>query len=290
MYFFKRCTMVYACTAVALFVMSLKMSVVNHGTNNVSVTNVFVTHNNTFERRLPYGLKGEEAQIRRLLEKIPGHLPNFLLYGKQCIVVGNSYNLHNRSLGRIIDSYNVVFRLNDAPVRAFERDVGTKTTIRMFYPESAQSDSVKENDNTTLFVMVPFKSADLYWLYNMLTNNARVDLSRFWKKSPRTWRARPAFVRILHPKYTYDAALRIQTTSGTLHVPTMGMVALVTALHVCQGVTITGFGYPNGGPNQFIHYYNGYTMRAMQNSIHDVNAEKTIIERMIQNKTILCIR
>ncbi|ADK63778.1 m138L [Myxoma virus] len=289
MYFFKRCTMVYAGVAVTLFVMSLKMSVVNHATHTIDVTNVFVTHNNTFERRLPYGLKGEESRIRQLLEKIPTHIPNFLLYDKRCIVVGNSYNLHNRSLGRIIDSYDVVIRLNDAPTRAFERDVGTRTTIRMFYPESAQSNPVNENTNTTLFVMVPFKSDDLYWLYNVIANNARISLSNFWKKPPRVWSVRPSFVRVLHPKYTYEAALRIQSVSGSLRVPTMGMITLVTALHMCRGVTITGFGYPNGTPTQFIHYYNGYTMNDMKNSIHDVGTEKTIIERMIRNRTILHI-
>ncbi|AAF18019.1 gp138L [Rabbit fibroma virus] len=289
MYLFKRRTMMYVCVAVTLLVMSLKMSVVNYVTSNVDTTNVFVTHNNTFERYLPYGLKGEEVNIRRLLEKISGHLPSFLLYDKRCIVVGNSYNLHNRSLGHVIDSYDVVFRLNDAPIRTFERDVGTKTTIRMFYPESAQTNPVKDNNNTTLFVMVPFKSDDLYWLYNVIVNNTRMNLSRFWKKPPRVWSVHPSSVRILHPKYTYEAALHIQTVSGTWHVPTMGMITLVTALHVCKGVTITGFGYPNGNPNQFIHYYNGYTMNDMRNSIHDVHTEKTIIEHLIQNNTILCI-
>lgn len=68
-------------------------------------------------------------------------------------------------------------RLNDAPVRGYEEDVGNKTTLRLFYPESASYNPGIHNDPDTLMVLVPFKLEDLRWLKEILYNEKRVSLS-----------------------------------------------------------------------------------------------------------------
>ena len=65
-------------------------------------------------------------------------------------------------------------RLNDAPVRGYEEDVGHKTTMRLFYPESASSNPGLNNIPETLMVMVPFKQQDLLWLKSIVNNEKRV--------------------------------------------------------------------------------------------------------------------
>lgn len=65
-------------------------------------------------------------------------------------------------------------RLNDAPVRGYEEDVGNKTTMRLFYPESASFDPGLHNEPGTLMVLVPFKQQDLRWLKEILYNEKRV--------------------------------------------------------------------------------------------------------------------
>lgn len=65
-------------------------------------------------------------------------------------------------------------RLNDAPVRGFEQDVGNKTTLRLFYPESAVSNPSLHNNPDTLLVLVPFKQQDLRWLKEILYDEKRV--------------------------------------------------------------------------------------------------------------------
>lgn len=50
---------------------------------------------------------------------------------KSCAVVGSSSVLLNNSHGIDIDSHDAVFRSNFAPIRGFEKDVGSKTTVHI---------------------------------------------------------------------------------------------------------------------------------------------------------------
>ncbi|XP_033118189.1 alpha-N-acetylgalactosaminide alpha-2,6-sialyltransferase 6-like [Anneissia japonica] len=50
---------------------------------------------------------------------------------KKCAIVSSSGQLLGNGLGPEIDSYPCVIRMNTAPVRGFEKDVGRKTTIRV---------------------------------------------------------------------------------------------------------------------------------------------------------------
>lgn len=71
-------------------------------------------------------------------------------------------------------SFFPYLRLNDAPVRGYEDDVGNKTTMRFFYPESASYNPGLQNEPSTLMVLVPFKQQDLRWLKEILYNEKRV--------------------------------------------------------------------------------------------------------------------
>jgi hypothetical protein len=51
--------------------------------------------------------------------------------GKSCAVVGNSNNLIGSGYGSFIDSHDIVFRMNVAPVeKQYAQDIGYKTNIR----------------------------------------------------------------------------------------------------------------------------------------------------------------
>lgn len=59
-------------------------------------------------------------------------------------------------------------RLNDAPVKEHKKDVGERTSIRLFFPESALPNPLENNDNDTLMAFVPFKPLDFLWIREVL--------------------------------------------------------------------------------------------------------------------------
>uniref|UniRef100_A0A3B5L3R7 ST3 beta-galactoside alpha-2,3-sialyltransferase 1 n=1 Tax=Xiphophorus couchianus TaxID=32473 RepID=A0A3B5L3R7_9TELE len=78
---------------------------------------------------------------------------------RTCAVVGNSVNLKGSRYGPLIDFQDIVIRINRAPTKGFEEDVGARTTHRVMYPESGST-----LDNSTHLIMFIFKIRDLEWL------------------------------------------------------------------------------------------------------------------------------
>lgn len=86
---------------------------------------------------------------------------------------------HERSYNELV----LVRRLNNAPVFGFERDAGSRTTIRLMYPEGAPH-SADEYKQTSLVALVVFKSLDLAWLTSVITKQPLVSRCRqFVKKA-----------------------------------------------------------------------------------------------------------
>ncbi|XP_064424755.1 CMP-N-acetylneuraminate-beta-galactosamide-alpha-2,3-sialyltransferase 4 [Latimeria chalumnae] len=217
---------------------------------------------------LPFGVKGNELFLTRILAKASNYeMPEDIesLPCKTCVVVGNGYIIKNSSLGNEIDKYDVVIRLNSGPVRGYEKDVGTKTTMRLFYPESAILDTYKHDTSDTLEVFVPYKENDLRWLKSNLYNEQR-SLRGLWKSAPLIWNVNPQNVRILHPYFNFKAGTdMLNATSKKPIRPTIGFVAITAALHYCDVVHIAGFGYPKmSDGNQLIHYFRKDTMNVME--------------------------
>ncbi|XP_043853949.1 CMP-N-acetylneuraminate-beta-galactosamide-alpha-2,3-sialyltransferase 4 isoform X3 [Dromiciops gliroides] len=205
----------------------------------------------------------------------------------RCVVVGNGHRLKNSSLGNTIDKYDVVIRLNNAPVVGYESDVGSKTTMRLFYPESAHFSPKVQNNPDTLLVLVPFKAIDFHWIETILRDKNRV-LKGFWKQPPLIWDVNPKQVRILNPFFMEVTAakllsLPIRPSRKIKQKPTTGLLAITLALHLCDLVHIAGFGYPDSSnKKQTIHYYEQITLKSMSASEHNVSHEALAIKRMLE--------
>nr|XP_006818561.1 PREDICTED: CMP-N-acetylneuraminate-beta-1,4-galactoside alpha-2,3-sialyltransferase-like [Saccoglossus kowalevskii] len=131
---------------------------------------------------LPFDVDGYENGIMDLLKVV-----NTTSYPKEltrkdcttCVVVGSAGILAGSKKGPEIDSHDVVIRVNGGPTRCFEGDVGSRTTMRISYPESAPQ-SPGEYDPESLFVMLPFKDKDLEWLDRVATRKPVVSYNKYY--------------------------------------------------------------------------------------------------------------
>ncbi|XP_041066606.1 type 2 lactosamine alpha-2,3-sialyltransferase-like isoform X7 [Carcharodon carcharias] len=243
---------------------------------------------------LPFGMLGSERHFQAALSNLnscdlPEKLKNISCLN--CVVVGNGGVLRNKTLGKKIDSYDVVIRLNTGPVIGYEDDVGNKTTFRFCYPESVFSDPRQYDADTTL-VFVPFKAIDLRWLNEVLLKH-RVSMRGFWKKTPMQLIYKNSQIRILKPSIVHKAAfdlLKLPTLVPKLkppQYPTTGIIAVSMALTMCDNVHIAGFKYDAYNPNSTLHYYGTDTMSAMSKMVyHNVTAEQMLLKRLKSSNTI----
>uniref|UniRef100_A0A3Q0T756 CMP-N-acetylneuraminate-beta-galactosamide-alpha-2,3-sialyltransferase 4 n=1 Tax=Amphilophus citrinellus TaxID=61819 RepID=A0A3Q0T756_AMPCI len=256
----------------------------------------FFWRNHLSNLALPYGIKGSGMFTLHctLLSALSTRFTQQIcLECRTCVVIGNGFAIKNSSLGSIINKYNVVIRLNDAPVRGYEEDVGNKTTMRFFYPESASYNPGLDNEPSTLMVLVPFKQQDLRWLKEILYNEKRVRKG-FWKPPPQIWLGDASKVRVLDPYFLHQTAvslLKIPLHPKSKQIPvhpTTGILAVFVALNYCDVVHVAGFGYPRSKSlHQPIHYYGYATMRSMKNSYHDLNHEAEALKRLEDSGAIL---
>ncbi|GAA6223346.1 lactosylceramide alpha-2,3-sialyltransferase-like [Lates japonicus] len=237
----------------------------------------------------PLGLQGSEEHLALALSSLPepGLPPSLRREGscRRCMVVGNGGVLYGSHLGSHIDQYDIIIRLNNAPVPGFERDAGSRTTIRLIYPEGAPH-SENEYKKTTMVALVVFKSLDLDWLTSVITKQPLSLWSKmwFWREVVDDIPLRPENFRILHPEIIHKTGqvLRKYALKQGNMVPTLGASAVVMALQICDQVSLAGFGYDMQHPEARLHYYETIRMDAMKAQVvHDVNAEKLFLRDLV---------
>ncbi|KAM7046484.1 CMP-N-acetylneuraminate-beta-1,4-galactoside alpha-2,3-sialyltransferase isoform 3-T5 [Acridotheres tristis] len=156
----------------------------------------------------PFGIKGQDNLIKAILSATKDYrLTPALdrLSCRRCIIVGNGGVLANKSLGLKIDDYDVVVRLNSAPVKGFEKDVGAKTTLRITYPEGAIQ-KMEQYEKDSLFVLAGFKWQDFKWLKYIVYKEKVSASDGFWKSVATRVPREPHEIRILNPYFIQEAA------------------------------------------------------------------------------------
>ncbi|XP_040275184.1 lactosylceramide alpha-2,3-sialyltransferase isoform X1 [Bufo bufo] len=215
---------------------------------------------------------------------------------KRCIVIGSGGILHGLQLGHAINKYDVVIRLNNAPVHGYERDVGNKTNIRMTYPEGAPV-SEQEYFSNSLFVTVLFKYVDFLWLQAILKNETLSIWDRlfFWKSVNDKLPLKANQIRILNPLIVKETAMDIlqfppprqKWLGWNKNVPTIGAIAMVLATHLCDEVSIAGFGYDLSQPDITLHYYDNLCMEAMNRQpMHDISKERKLLQTLVREGVV----
>ncbi|XP_035380596.1 ST3 beta-galactoside alpha-2,3-sialyltransferase 3a isoform X5 [Electrophorus electricus] len=238
----------------------------------------------------PFGIKTQEKIIKLIL----AHTKNYGLGSeldslncKRCIIIGNGGILSNKSLGSKIDEYDVVIRLNKAPISGFERDVGSKTTMRITYPEGAIQ-YPERYENHSLFVFSAFKPLDFKWLRQMVFKERLHHTEGFWKSVALVVPRDPEDMRILNPYFIQEAAfwfIGLPHNNGLMghgNIPTLGTVAIAMALHNCDEVAVAGFGYDMNTPRAPLHYYESVRMATIKESwTHNILKEKEFLRKLV---------
>ncbi|XP_014592813.2 CMP-N-acetylneuraminate-beta-1,4-galactoside alpha-2,3-sialyltransferase isoform X2 [Equus quagga] len=243
----------------------------------------------------PFGIKGQDKLIRAILSVTKEyHLTPALdsLSCRRCIIVGNGGVLANKSLGSRIDDYDIVVRLNSAPVKGFEKDVGSKTTLRITYPEGAMQQP-EQYERDSLFVLAGFKWQDFRWLKYIVYKERMSALDGFWKSVATRVPKEPPEIRILNPYFIQEAAFNLiglpfnNGLMGRGNIPTLGSVAVTMALHGCDEVAVAGFGYDMSTPNAPLHYYETVRMAAIKESwTHNIQREKDFLRKLVKAHVI----
>ncbi|NXS43633.1 SIA4C sialyltransferase, partial [Balaeniceps rex] len=171
----------------------------------------------------------------------------------------------------------LILRLNDAPVKEHKKDVGERTTIRLFFTESALPNPLENNDNDTLMVFVPCKTLGILWLREVLLK------TRNKCQPSREWNGNVSQLHILNLCVTFEAKYKLLQLNTSRTYATTGIIALDLGLHICQEVNIAGFGYSGNHDNTMpIPYYNMGCLRKKELFQHNITAERNWLLKMIE--------
>nr|XP_020466775.1 CMP-N-acetylneuraminate-beta-galactosamide-alpha-2,3-sialyltransferase 2-like isoform X2 [Monopterus albus] len=195
---------------------------------------------------------------------------------RSCAVVGNSGNLQQSGHGNLIDTHDLVIRMNKAVTQGFEKDVGNRTTHHFMYPESA----VDINPGVSL-VLLPFKQRDLEWLTSALsTGKVKMTYMRV-KDRVEADKDKVLVVNPMFFKYIHD-----QWTKHNGRYPSTGMVAIIFALHTCDQVSVFGYGADSKG--NWHHYWeNNPNAGAFRKThVHSGEYEASVIHRLAKEGKI----
>ncbi|XP_045079065.1 CMP-N-acetylneuraminate-beta-galactosamide-alpha-2,3-sialyltransferase 2 [Coregonus clupeaformis] len=189
---------------------------------------------------------------------------------RKCAVVGNSGNLLGSQYGSLIDSHNSVIRMNKATTAGFEADVGNRTTHHFMYPESAVDIAPGVH-----LVLLPFKLRDLQWVASALSTG---EIKTTYMRVKGRVQADKDKVIVVNPaffKYTHD-----RWTERHGRYPSTGMLAVIFALHICDEVSVFGYGADQQG--NWHHYWedNKYAGAFRKTGVHNADFETEVIQKL----------
>ena len=193
----------------------------------------------------------DQRAIRRQLQSTRIWAPSTRA-ATSCAVVGSSATLLARRDGDAIDAYEFVLRVNTAPVRGFERHVGSRTDLRVW---GATAPPRRLDAIAAIVPKDPARKNSMRWHAGLIRAEDTVLrycgpnnwLGSCWKNISHDEHADPR----LHPAAWRLASTLIHTNRTRCKevgcVPSSGAMAILVALERCTRVTLFGFGVDGRG-------------------------------------------
>nr|WGO62754.1 hypothetical protein [Wadden Sea poxvirus] len=194
----------------------------------------------------------------------------------KCAIVMSSGSLKGSYHGNEINLHDMVLRFNDAKIKNFEQDVGSKTTFRIVNSRLVfHSPNLINNIREDIFIWDPSKYNDTIetWINNTEFNFFSV-LKKIRKKN----------IHVIHPQLLWKIWNVIQSSFDDRiqpNPPSSGMIGIVISMHICDKITIYEF-IPSIERNKHLCYYwkNIYDDACIFGAYHPLIFEKGIIRKL----------
>ena len=205
----------------------------------------------------PGGTFFKKQGLDRTLPSVPMFDRNKIY--KTCGVVSNSGALADSGLGKDIDSNEFVIRLNAAPTKGYERDVGSKTSIRIITFGNIKEEQYKFFSNEIFDCPILLKPnivtmdslfEEIWSIYNTTEVIKRCnDIHRPF--------------HVIHPRVGREVTEWLQKYSSykfkSIQQPSTGFMAIAIAATFCEKVNtyeiVPSFRGRNPSGKYTAHYY-----------------------------------